>query len=99
MSAMSITLDELKHLANLARLKLSDGELDAMQSDLNRVLEHFEQLQSLDLGDIQFATHAAGLRSVWREDVPSMGLDRAAALFGAPEVQAGLFLVPTIIDD
>lgn len=98
-AAMSITLDELKHLANLARLKLSDGELDAMQSDLNRVLEHFEQLQSLDLGDIEFATHSSGLRSVWRDDMPSIGLDRAAALFGAPEVQAGLFLVPTIIDD
>lgn len=96
---MSITLDDLKHLANLARLNLSDGELDAMQSDLNRVLEHFEQLQSLDLGDIEFATHSSGLRGVWRDDLPAMGIDRAAALFGAPDIQAGLFLVPTIIDD
>jgi aspartyl/glutamyl-tRNA(Asn/Gln) amidotransferase C subunit len=96
---MSITLDELKHLAELARLRLSDSEFDAMQSDLNRVLEHFEQLKSLDLGQIEFATHPSGLKSAWRDDIPAIGLERAAALFGAPEVQAGLFLVPTIIDD
>lgn len=96
---MSITLDELKHLADLARLRLSDGEFDAMQSDLNRVLDHFEHLRELDLGDVEITAHPSGLRSVWRDDVPSIGLDRAAALFGAPEVQAGLFLVPTIIDD
>ncbi|MDQ2986752.1 MAG: Asp-tRNA(Asn)/Glu-tRNA(Gln) amidotransferase subunit GatC [Armatimonadota bacterium] len=96
---MSISLDELKHLADLARLRLSDGEFDAMQSDLNRVLDHFEQLRSLDLTGIEFATHATGLRSIWRDDIPILGIERAAALFGAPEVQAGLFLVPTIIDD
>jgi aspartyl-tRNA(Asn)/glutamyl-tRNA(Gln) amidotransferase subunit C len=96
---MSITLDELKHLADLARLRLSDGEFDAMQSDLNRVLDHFEQLRELDLGEIEYGTHPSGLRSVWRDDFPAMGLNRAAALFGAPDVQADLFLVPTIIDD
>lgn len=95
---MSITLDDLKHLAGLARLELSDGELDAMQSDLNRVLEHFESLRSLDIADLE-PVHASGLRNVWRDDVPLLGFERRAALFGAPEVQSGLFLVPTIIDD
>lgn len=95
---MSITLDELRHLADLARLRLSEGEFESMQSDLNRVLDHFENLRQLDLGPVELTPHSVDVNSIWREDVPSPGLSREDALAGAPEVQAGLFLVPTIIE-
>jgi aspartyl-tRNA(Asn)/glutamyl-tRNA(Gln) amidotransferase subunit C len=95
---MSITLDELKHLADLARLRLSEEEFAAMQSDLNRVLEHFERLRAMNLSGLDLTPHSVDVDNVWREDVPTAGINRADALSGAPEVQAGLFLVPTIIE-
>jgi len=95
---MAITRDELAHLANLARLRLSDEEFDTMQSDLNRVLEHFERLQALDLAGLELTSHSVDLHSIWRDDFPVRGLDRHDVLAGAPEVQSGLFLVPTIIE-
>lgn len=95
---MSITLDELRHLADLARLRLSEEEFTAMQSDLNRVLEHFERLRALNLSGLDLTPHSVDVDNVWREDVPTRGLDRLEALAGAPDVQAGLFLVPTIIE-
>ncbi len=95
---MAITRDDLAHLANLARLQLSDEEFDAMQSDLNRVLEHFERLQALNLSGLELTPHSVDLHSIWREDIHVRGLDRYDVLAGAPEVQSGLFLVPTIIE-
>jgi aspartyl-tRNA(Asn)/glutamyl-tRNA(Gln) amidotransferase subunit C len=95
---MAITREELKHLADLARLNLSDTELTAMQSDLNRVLDHFARLQALDLAGIDLTPHSVDSHSIWREDTPAIGLLRDEALAGAPELQAGLFLVPTIIE-
>ncbi len=95
---MAITLDELKHLAELARLRLSEDEFAAMQSDLNRVLEHFEKLQALNLAAVELTPHSVDVNNIFREDVPEQGLEREAVLAGAPEVRSGLFLVPTIIE-
>jgi aspartyl/glutamyl-tRNA(Asn/Gln) amidotransferase C subunit len=95
---MAITLEELRHLADLARLHLSDEEFTAMQADLNRVIEHFERLQALDLAAMTNSPHSIDINNIWREDVPNNGLERDEAVAGAPEVQAGLFLVPTIIE-
>lgn len=95
---MAITLEELKHLADLARLRLSEVELSEMQSDLNRVLEHFEKLRALNLAGMELTLHSVDVNNVWREDIRKGGLAREEALAGAPEVRSGLFLVPTIIE-
>lgn len=85
-------------MAELARLKLSQEEFEAMQSDLNRVLEHFERLRALNLSGLELTPHSVDSTNVWREDLPGASLARSEALAGAPDVQAGLFLVPTIIE-
>jgi aspartyl-tRNA(Asn)/glutamyl-tRNA(Gln) amidotransferase subunit C len=95
---MAISLDELRQIADLARLKLSDSELDAMHADLNKVLEHFSQLQALQLAGADIAPHAVDLESVWDADETVDGMSREGALAGAPSTAAGLFLVPTIIE-
>lgn len=95
---MAISIEELKHLAELARLKLSEEEFSAMRADLNKVLEHFDRLRSLDLQEVELTPHSVDVTSVWREDLPKAGLTREDAVAGAPETQAGLFLVPAIIE-
>jgi aspartyl/glutamyl-tRNA(Asn/Gln) amidotransferase C subunit len=97
-SPVPITREELEHLADLARLRLSEEEYSVMQSDLNRVLEHFERLQALDLAEVALTPHSVDVAGIWREDFPMRGLEREDVLAGAPDVQAGLFLVPTIIE-
>ncbi|MCH8274391.1 MAG: Asp-tRNA(Asn)/Glu-tRNA(Gln) amidotransferase subunit GatC [Armatimonadetes bacterium] len=95
---MAISLDELKHVAELARLNLSNQELNAMQSDLNRVLESFRQLHELRLSGVELTSHSVDSTSVWGEDEPADGLSRSDALEAAPSAEAGLFLVPTIFE-
>jgi aspartyl-tRNA(Asn)/glutamyl-tRNA(Gln) amidotransferase subunit C len=96
---VAISREELLKLAELARLKLSDQEIDAIQSDLNRVLEHFERLKELELAQVPLTPHSVDVANVWREDIPyEDGLSREDALDNAPEVRAGLFLVPSIMD-
>ncbi len=95
---MSITVEELKHMAELARLRLSDDSLNAVHSDLNKVLEQFKTLQELDLAGIDITPHSVELNSIWSEDVLAQSMDRAAVLKGAPKTESGLFFVPTIIE-
>lgn len=95
---MAITMEELREIAELARLRLSDTELQAMHSDLNRVLTHFTHLQELQLAGVEVAAHAVDARCVWSPDEPANGLPRDRATSNAPAAEAGLFLVPTIIE-
>lgn len=95
---MAISLDELRHIAHLARLNLSEEELLAMHHDLNRVMESFRQLQELQLSGIELTPHSVDITNVWVEDEVEAGLGHETALAGAPSAEAGLFLVPPIID-
>ena len=96
---MSITLDEVKHVARLARLSLDDGEIVTLQGELNALLGHFADLATIDLSGIEPAAHAVPLQNVWGDDVPRPGLSREAALRNAPASRAGLFVVPMIIEE
>lgn len=98
---MAISREELRKLAELARLNLSDEEISAIESDLNRVLEHFEQLQQLQLHDVPLTPHSVDSINVLREDERGLapeGLTREEAFDQAPEMRAGLFLVPSIME-
>lgn len=96
---MGITLDEVQHVARLARLELDQAELMAFQSELNALLVHFEDLNRIDVAGIEPLPHAVVLRHVLAEDVARPGLSREAALRNAPVSKGGLFVVPTIIED
>lgn len=96
---MSISLDEVQHVAMLARLDLDEAELLAFQGELNALLGHFEDIADLDVSSVLPKPHAVVLLNVFSDDVPEDGLPREQAMGNAAKSRAGLFLVPTIIED
>lgn len=99
MPYMSITLDEVRHVARLARLELDEQEILSFQIELNALLGHFADIQSVDLSGILPKSHAVSVQNVWADDVPWTSLPRDLVLRNAPLSRAGLFVVPTIIED
>lgn len=98
-SSMAISLDEVRHVAKLARLDLDEAEVMSLQTELNALLGHFADIQSLDIKDLEPILHASNLTNVWSEDLVAASLKRDSALKNAPVSKAGLFLVPMIIED
>lgn len=96
---MAISLDEVRHVAKLARLDLDEPEIMSLQTELNALIGHFADIQAVDFGGVNPKLHASNLTNVWAEDVPRASFKRELALKNAPMSKAGLFLVPMIIED
>jgi aspartyl-tRNA(Asn)/glutamyl-tRNA(Gln) amidotransferase subunit C len=94
-----ITRDEVAHVARLARLDLTDGEVDTFTDQLAKVLDHAADVEALDVGDVPPTAHPYPLANVLRADEPQPCLDREAALEGAPVVEAGQFRVPPVLGE
>lgn len=92
-----ITRTQVKHVAKLARLKVTDAEADSYQKELNAVLEHFETLQQLNTEDVEPMSHVLELKNVWREDKPSQSKKTDSLLANAPMEESGYFRVPKIL--
>jgi aspartyl-tRNA(Asn)/glutamyl-tRNA(Gln) amidotransferase subunit C len=86
---------QVLHVARLARLRLSEEEVDRMAGEMSTILEHVETMNELDLEGIEPTTHVVELQNVLREDVPRASLPRARALEQAPDAADGGFRVPT----
>jgi aspartyl-tRNA(Asn)/glutamyl-tRNA(Gln) amidotransferase subunit C len=87
--------EQVLHVAKLARLRLTDDEVDRMAGDLSQILEHVETMNELDLEGVDPTTHVVDLTNVLREDVPRDGLDKETALAQAPDAADGGFRVPS----
>lgn len=96
---MSISLDEVRHVAQLARLQLDESELVAFQGELNALLGHFQDIEALQIDGLDAKPHAVMLHNVWSDDEILTGLPRDAALRNARVTKGGLFIVPTIIEE
>lgn len=94
-----ITRDEVAHVARLARLDLTDGEVDTFTDQLAKVLDHAADVEALDVADVPPTAHPYPLANVLRPDEPRPCLDREAALEGAPVVEAGQFRVPPVLGE
>jgi aspartyl-tRNA(Asn)/glutamyl-tRNA(Gln) amidotransferase subunit C len=90
-----IDRDQVLHVARLARLRLTDEELERMPGELSKILEHVEKMTELDLEGVEPTTHVVDLTNVLREDVPRPCLAPERALAGAPDVADGGFRVPS----
>ena len=90
-----IDRDQVLHVAKLARLRVSDEEVDRMAGELSKILEHVETMNELDLDGVQPTSHVVDLTNVLREDVPRPGLDRETALGQAPDATDTGFRVPS----
>ena len=93
---MSLSESEVRHVAMLARLALTDEEVASLASDLNSILGHIDTIQQLDLEGVPPMTHAVPVVNETRADTVVPGLDRETALMNAPAAEAGAFLIPRI---
>lgn len=93
---MSLSEQEVRHVAMLARLALTDDEVTGMRDDLNSILGHIDTIQQLDLSSVPPTAHAIPVTNVTRGDIVVPGLTREMALLNAPAQQDGAFLIPQI---
>jgi len=95
----TISRDEVAHLARLARLAVTDDELDVFAGQLGVILESVASVSEVAADDIPPTSHAVPLTNVFRDDVERPGLAPEQALAGAPAAADGRFRVPRILDE
>jgi aspartyl-tRNA(Asn)/glutamyl-tRNA(Gln) amidotransferase subunit C len=95
---MKLSRKDVEHIAELARLILSDEEKALYQEQLSAILAYFEKLQELDTEAISPTATALPLRSVMREDEPKPPALREDILANAPAAEDGCFQVPAVLD-
>jgi aspartyl-tRNA(Asn)/glutamyl-tRNA(Gln) amidotransferase subunit C len=90
-----IEREQVLHVAKLARLGLSEDEVERMADELSGILEHVDRIAELDLDDVPPTSHVVEFENVLRPDVPHESLDRDVALSQAPDPEGGAFRVPS----
>jgi aspartyl-tRNA(Asn)/glutamyl-tRNA(Gln) amidotransferase subunit C len=95
---MILTLAEVEHIAELARLHLSEEEKSRYREQLSAILEYAARLQSLDTSSIPPTSSVLPARSVLRPDEPHPGLSREELLRNAPQIEKGQFRVPPVLE-
>ncbi len=91
---MAITREQVLHVAKLARLALTEDELERLEGQLGAILEAVGKVSELDLDDVPPTSHPLDLVNVFADDEPRPSLDRDVALANAPEAEDGAFKVP-----
>jgi aspartyl-tRNA(Asn)/glutamyl-tRNA(Gln) amidotransferase subunit C len=95
---MSLTPEDVRKVAQLARLKLSDEQIERLTPRLAEVLNYVATLEEVDTEHVQPMAHAIELTDVLREDAVSPGLSREQALANSPKTDGRYFLVPPILE-
>ncbi len=95
---MELTADDVKKVALLSRLELTDAEIEAQREHLNGLLAEFDKLQELDVTGLEPTSHPYPMTNVLRNDVIVPSLPRDVVLANAPEKRDGCFVVPRIME-
>ena len=95
----NISRDEVAHLAKLARLAVTDDELDVFAGQLDQILDSVAKVSEVAADDVPPTSHAVPLTNVFRQDVVRPGLTQQQALSGAPAAEDGRFRVPRILGE
>lgn len=93
-----ISIEEVKHVANLARLAVTEEEAQMFQQQLDAIITYAEQLNELDTENVKETTHVLAMKNVLREDVAKKGLPVEEVLKNAPDSKDGQIRVPSIIE-
>jgi len=95
---MALTLQEVEHIARLARLELTQEEKEKYREQLSQILDYAARLQSLNTDDIPPTSSVLQAQSKLRRDEPRQGLSREELLRNAPETEANQFRVPPVLE-
>lgn len=95
---MSISREDVLHVARLARLSLSEAEVQQMVTDLGNILEHVQKLQAVDTNGVALTSYVAVEQAPFRKDAPLPGVETAVALAQAPRHAEGGFAVPGFVE-
>ncbi|MFP3916401.1 Asp-tRNA(Asn)/Glu-tRNA(Gln) amidotransferase subunit GatC [Lysinibacillus telephonicus] len=94
-----LSKEEVKHVAHLARLAITDEEAEKFANQLGKITDFAEQLNELDTTDVKPTSHVLPIVNVMREDVAQKGLDREVMMLNVKEQEAGQVKVPPILED
>ncbi len=95
---MSLTLEQVRRIAHLARIEVSDAEAESSLGHLNGIFSLIEEMQAVDTRGVKPMAHAQDLSQRLRSDVVTESNRRLAFQSVAPETEAGLYLVPKVIE-
>jgi len=95
---MKIKPEEIRHVASLARLELSDNEVEDMAGQLGKILAYVDKLAEIDTSGVKPTTHALDISNAFRADEIVASLPRAVALENGPRQNGEAFVVPKIIN-
>lgn len=98
-NAVAITREQVAHLGRLARLSLTDDELDRYSAQLADIVAAVARVTEVATPDVPATSHPMPLENIFREDVPRPGLTQQEALRNAPAAEDGRFRVPRILDE
>lgn len=96
---MSLSLNDVQHVARLARIRMSDEELEHMRVQLSAILDYVALLQKLDIEQVAPTAQITGMATVTRDDEVEPSLPRDAALRNAPDQRDGMFRVRAVFED
>lgn len=86
-----VTKDDIRHVAKLARLALSNEEIERVGAELNRIMAHFHELQELDTADVPVTSHAIPMKNVYRDDSTWESMSVEDVVSNAPDAVDGFF--------
>jgi aspartyl-tRNA(Asn)/glutamyl-tRNA(Gln) amidotransferase subunit C len=96
---MPIKKEDVKHIARLARLKLTDKEIDYFAGQLANIIDYIDQLKEVDTSNVGPTSHAIPIKNVFRKDNAKPSLEGGEVLKNAPSSEKGFFKVPRIIEE
>ena len=95
---MAISKEEVKYIANLARLGLTDAEVEHFQTQLEVILQYIDKLKTLDVAKTAATAHVLDIRNVTRADKVKPSLDPAKILESSPAKEGNFFKVPKVLE-
>jgi aspartyl-tRNA(Asn)/glutamyl-tRNA(Gln) amidotransferase subunit C len=98
MAEQNIDLDQVSHVAKLARLGLTQPQLEKLAGQLGNILSYVEKLSGMDTAGVEPMSHALPLKNVLRDDIVQPSLSIEQVLQNAPEAEGRFFKVPKVID-
>ena len=94
---MSVSLEDVRHLAELSQIRLSKAELTSLAGDIDRIVGYIDQLDELDTAGVEPTFQLTGLENVWRTDEIKPQLERRELLRLAPDREDGQVKVPKVL--